>query len=240
MENNQKGKAIILLYHQVGRNPTEQTNLDCYCDQDRFEEQMSFLNDSAYKVIDLEELVGKISTPELGLDEDYVVLTFDDGCDKFSKTALPILRKYDFSSTIYPVAGCLGQLASWLEVVNPDLNIVSELALKQLSEQGVNIGAHTMNHVKLSTCDSEKAKEEIAFSKKLLERVLNKEITSFSYPHGDYNEDLSSLVKSLGFSNAVTCSSKFIKSDTDLFELPRKYITYFDTLELFKNLLTHE
>lgn len=240
MENNRKGKAIILLYHQIGRTPIEQTNLDCYCDQDRFEEQMSFLNNSRYKIIHLDELVRKISTLERGFDDDYIVLTFDDGCNKFSKTAFPVLKKYNFPSTIYPVAGCLGQLASWPKVVNSDLNIISELALKQLSQQGVNIGAHTMNHVKLSACDINKATEEIASSKKLLEKLLDKKITSFSYPHGDYNKSLSSLVKSLGFSNAVTCKSEFVTTDTNLLELPRKYITYYDSLESFKIILNHE
>ncbi|MCU4177707.1 polysaccharide deacetylase family protein [Carboxylicivirga sp. N1Y90] len=240
MENNQKGKAIILLYHQVGRKPIKQTNLDCYCHQDRFKEQMAFLNDSKYKVISLDDLVGRISSLKKDFDDDYVVLTFDDGCEKFSETVLPILRKYDFPSTIYPVAGCLGEVASWSKVVNPDLSIVSKLALKQLSEQGVSIGAHTISHINLSNCDIDNAKEEIFNSKVLLESIIKKDVTSFSYPHGGYNEDVRSLVKSLGFSNAVTCNSKFIKPDSYLFELPRKYVTYFDTLESFKTILTDE
>jgi peptidoglycan/xylan/chitin deacetylase (PgdA/CDA1 family) len=240
MANNQGGKAVILLYHQVGKNPTEQTNLDCFCDLNRFEEQMSFLNDSEHKVIELDELLDKISSAVEVFDENYVVLTFDDGCDKFSKTALPILQKYNFPSTIYPVAGCLGQVASWPKVVNPDLKIVSELALKQLSDKGVNIGAHTMNHLKLSTLDISIAREEISKSKKLLGQVISKEITSFSYPHGDLNSESKSLVKSLGFKSAVTCKSGYIKPNEDLLDLPRKYVTYFDTLATFKNILAHE
>ena len=77
-------------------------------------------------------------------------------------------------------------------------------------------------------------------SKRLLERIINKEITSFSYPHGDYNQDLRLLVDSIGFSNAVTCNSDFTNPASGLFELPRKYITYFDTLDSFKNKLTDE
>lgn len=240
MENNHKGKAIILLYHQVGKTPVEQTNLDCYCDQDRFEEQMAYLHDSHYKVISLDELMVKINDQKPLFEEHYIVLTFDDGCAKFSKTALPILKKYNFPSTIYPVAGSLGKVASWPKVINPDLNIVSELALKELSDQRVNIGAHTMNHVKLSTCDFDVAKEEIEKSKQTLEYIIGKEISSFSYPHGDYNEDVYSLIKTLGFSNAVTCNSNFVNADTDLFQLPRKYVTYFNTLDKFKNILINE
>jgi peptidoglycan/xylan/chitin deacetylase (PgdA/CDA1 family) len=240
MASSHKGKAVILLYHQIGLSPIKQTNLDCYCNQDRFEEQMAYLYDSHYKVITLDELVLKINSQMSTFKDSYVVLTFDDGCDKFSEMALPILEKYNFLSTMYPVVGSLGKVASWPKVFNPDLNIVSELELKQLSSQGVNIGAHTMNHLKLTTCGFNEAKEEIEQSKQALELIIGKKVTSFSYPHGDYNEDVCSLIKTLGFSNAVTCNSNFINSDSDLFHLPRKYVTYFDTLDTFKNILNYE
>jgi peptidoglycan/xylan/chitin deacetylase (PgdA/CDA1 family) len=235
-----KCKAIILLYHQVGKDPNDQTNLDCYCDQDRFEEQMEYLFNSPYKVISLDELMVKLNSEKYLFDENYIVLTFDDGCAKFSKTVLPILKKHNFPATLYPVVGCLGQIASWPKVLNPDFNIMSELELKNISDQGVNIGAHTMNHVKLSNCNFDIAKNEIEKSKQILEHIIGKKVTSFAYPHGDYDEKIYSLVKILDFSNAVTCISDFITHDTDVFQLPRKYITYFDTLDTFKNILNYE
>jgi peptidoglycan/xylan/chitin deacetylase (PgdA/CDA1 family) len=238
MEN--KCKAIILLYHQVGKAPNEQTNLDCYCDQDRFEEQMQYLFNSPYKVISLDELMIKLNSEKHLFVENYLVLTFDDGCANFSKTVLPILKKFNFPATIYPVAGCLGQIASWPKVSNPYFNIISALELKKLSDQGVNIGAHTMNHVKLSNCNLDVAKEEVEQSKQLLEYIIGKVITSFSYPHGDYNDNICHLIKTSGFSNAVTCISDFITDDTDVFQLPRKYVTYFDSLDTFKNILNYE
>lgn len=91
MEN--KCKAIILLYHQVGKEPNDQTNLDCYCDQERFDEQMEYLFNSHYKVISLSELVVKINSEKNIFYDNYVALTFDDGCSKFSETVLPVLKK---------------------------------------------------------------------------------------------------------------------------------------------------
>jgi peptidoglycan/xylan/chitin deacetylase (PgdA/CDA1 family) len=238
MEN--KCKAIILLYHQVGKDPNDQTNLDCYCDQDRFEEQMEYLSNSTYKVISLDELMLKLNSEKYLLDENYIVLTFDDGCAKFSKTVLPSLKKHNFPATIYPVVGSLGKIASWPKVINPDLKIISELELKNISDQGVNIGAHTMNHVKLSYCNFDLAKKEIEKSKQILEHIIGKKVTCFSYPHGDYDEKIYSLVKTLGFSNAVTCRSNFITKDTDVFQLPRKYVTYYDTIDSFKKKFIYE
>lgn len=240
MSNKKNGSAVILLYHQVGVSPVEQTNLDCFCDQICFEEQMSYLNYSHFKVISLEQLVSIINSHSPNFHENYVVLTFDDGCNKFPKSVLPILKKYNFPCTIYPVVGCLGSIANWPNVINPDLNILSKSELEYLSTQKVNIGAHTMNHTKLSSCGEALAKNEILNSKRMLEEIVDKEITSISYPHGDYNADIISLVKSLGFSNAVTCISSFVAVKTDLFQLPRKYITYSDTIETFKKIITYE
>lgn len=238
MEN--KCKAIILLYHQVGKYPNDQTNLDCYCDQDRFEEQMEHLFNSPYKVISLDELMVKVNSEQNIFDDNYIVLTFDDGCAEFSKTVLPILKKYNFPATIYPVAGCLGKIASWPKIINPELKIISELELKNISDQGVNIGAHTMNHVKLSYCNFDSAKKEIEKSKQILEHITGKKVTSFSYPHGDFDYNICSLVKTLDFTNAVTCISDSVTVDVDFFQLPRKYITYLDTLDRFKNILYYE
>ena len=238
MEN--KCKASILLYHQVGKEPNDQTNLDCYCDQDRFDEQMEYLFNSQYKVISLSELVVKINSEKNIFYDNYVALTFDDGCSKFSETVLPILKKYNFPATLYPVVGCLDQIAPWPKVFNPDFKIISELELKNISDEGVDIGAHTVDHIKLSSCNFDLAKIEIEKSKQILEHITGKKVTSFSYPHGDYDDNIYSFVKSLDFSNAVTCLSACVTKEIDVFQLPRKYITYSDTLVTFKNILNYE
>lgn len=224
-------ESTILLYHQVGVSPNNKTNLDCFCDVKCFEDQMNFLFHSEFNVIGLNELIKRINNNELNSNENYVVLTFDDGCQNFSKNILPILKKYNFPSIIYPVVGCLGKLATWTKEINFELKILTEDELKFISNEGVDIGAHTVNHVKLSDCDLKTAKIEIENSKEMLQKILGKEITSFSYPHGAYNSEISKIVEEIGFSNAVTCNSGFVDSDSFIYELPRKYVTYFDTVE---------
>lgn len=234
-----KGKAIILLYHQIGKQLKEETNLDCFCNVVQFEEQMMFLKDSNIELISLRSLVNLMKENE-EFEKDYAVLTFDDGCERFQTTALPILQRFNIPATIYPVSGDLGNIASWPKVINPDLRIISEGNLKIIAESGIDIGGHTVNHIKLEEALLNDANREIINCKKHLEKVINKPLHSFSYPHGSYNDEISQLVMSLGFDCAVTCKSTFIYGNEDIFQLPRKYVTYNETITSFKKLLDHE
>jgi peptidoglycan/xylan/chitin deacetylase (PgdA/CDA1 family) len=234
-----KGKATILLYHQIGKQPKEETNLDCFCDVEQFEKQIKFLNDSDIELISLRSLVRLMKENE-EFEKDYCVLTFDDGCERFQTTTLPVLHRFNIPATIYPVSGDLGNVASWPKVINPDLRILSDRNLKKVAESGIDIGGHTVNHIKLGEVLLDDAYREIVNCKKHLEKVISKPLHSFSYPHGSYNNEISQLVRSLGFGCAVTCKSTFIYGNEDIFQLPRKYVTYNDNITSFKKILGHE
>lgn len=234
-----KGKATILLYHQIGEQPKKETNLDCFCTIERFEEQMNFLNNADIEIISLSSLVNIMNNKE-GFEKDYVVLTFDDGCERFQTMVIPILQKYDMPATIYPVSGELGNIASWSKVVNPDLKILSEDNLKKVAESGIDIGGHTVNHIKLGETPLSVANREVINCKIHLEKVINRSLHSFSYPHGSYNGEIVQLVMSSGFDCAVTCISSFIYGNEDIFQLPRKYVTYKDSINSFKKIVGHE
>lgn len=234
-----KGKATILLYHQIGEHPKEQTNLDCFCKVEQFEEQLRFLRESNIELISLRYLVNKMNNNEV-FDRDYVVLTFDDGCERFQTIALPILQKYDIPATIYPVSGDLGRVASWPKVNNSDLRLLSEENLKRVAMSGIDIGGHTVNHIKLSEVPIREAEAEVVYCKKDLERILGQELHSFSYPYGSYNSQIAQLVSTSGFDCAVTCTSAFVYGDEDMFQLPRKYVTFSDTINSFKQIIGYE
>lgn len=239
MHNRKRGKATILLYHQVGDSPNKQTNLDCYCSTICFQEQMEYLFNSGIDVISLSDLIKKLITAEEFI-KDYVVLTFDDGCNKFLTTVLPILEKYGFPSALYPVSDDLGEIASWPKTVNQDLKIISERELKILSQRGVEIGAHSKSHVKLTQVPHATAVLEVRESKLKLEHIIGKEIKSFSYPHGDYDKSIVRIIANAGFLCALTCDPFSIEGAENLLTLPRKYVTYLDDLKSFKNILAHE
>jgi len=220
----------ILLYHQVGEILPNDINLDCFCTTSEFYRQMHFLKQSNYKVISLYEALAFNSQE---VDRNYIVLTFDDGCEKFYDTIFPILDSFNFTATIYPITGFLGKFFTQNGKHYPHLKILSEVMLQELSTLGVEIGAHTVNHHKLTRISKSDAEFQVNYSKDYLEQLLGKQIHSFSYPHGDYNDETISIVKESGFTNALTCKSGFAHDAPSFFEIPRKYITYFDNIDNF-------
>ena len=98
-----------------------------------------------------------------------------------------------------------------------DLDALSYLARCPIFE----IGAHSVNHPSSVRLPLEKQKEEIAGSKQYLEKKLNQEITSFSYPHGAYSEGTVRIVKSLKFRNACTVFPGPVMRNSNPYQLPR-------------------
>ncbi|MDD5259273.1 MAG: polysaccharide deacetylase family protein [bacterium] len=83
------------------------------------------------------------------------------------------------------------------------------------------IGAHTIDHPMLSCLPPEEQEEEILNNKRDLESMTGSQITSFSYPHGDYNDDIIKLVSRLGFKNACTVDEVSVTRGMNPLLLPR-------------------
>ncbi len=233
---NSNQNINILLYHQIGDRPINNTNLDCFCSITEFNNQMNFLKKENFKVVSLNKAIDLIKNCE-SIKDNYIVLTFDDGCDSFLKFVYPTLESLNYPASIYPITGFLGKKLEINGKKYDNLKVLSKNNLIELNKLGIHIGAHSKHHFKLSKLPILKAETEIIKSKLVLEQLLGINIDSFSFPHGDYNKEILFLIEQIGFSNSLTCKAGFAQNANSLFEIPRKYITYYDTIESFKNKL---
>ena len=67
---------------------------------------------------------------------------------------------------------------------------ISKLAMEPLC----TIGAHTVNHTNLCAISENKIMEEVMNSKKIIERVVQKKVRYFAYPHGYYDKKVRNLL----------------------------------------------
>lgn len=142
--------------------------------------------------------------------------TLDEITTKFTK--IPENKKCDLIDKLVEISDVdipknLGKaiIMSWDEV-------------KEINEEGINLGAHTVTHPILTKIPLMQAKNEIINSKKEIERRLKKPVNTFSYPNGlanDFNNDIKTILKENGFICATTLIPKTINNNTDLFELGR-------------------
>lgn len=97
--------------------------------------------------------------------------------------------------------------------------------IQELSDFGIELGAHTHTHPILSSLSESAAKQEIYDSKLILESIVQREVRYFAYPNGHLGEDYLPLhvdqVKALGFKAAFTTDHGDNTSDVDPFQLQR-------------------
>lgn len=82
--------------------------------------------------------------------------------------------------------------------------VLSWKEIKKMNKNGIEFGAHTVNHPILTNVSHDEAKWEIINSKNSIEENLGTDIKLFAYPNGDFNDEISALVKSLGFNSSVS------------------------------------
>ena len=85
----------------------------------------------------------------------------------------------------------------------------------------VDFQSHGMFHACLPSCSTDAAEEEIIGSKRRLERSIGAPITAFAFPNGDYCARDIDLVKSAGFSCALTVDRGFNRRGDDPYRLKR-------------------
>jgi len=115
----------------------------------------------------------------------------------------------------------IGQLS---ETTMPLLMLTTD-QLRQMHEQGMEIGGHTVNHPILKTLTLPEAEREIGQNKEELEQILQAPVRFFAYPNGklgrDYLPEHAKLVKNCGYEAALTTDWGCIDRKADLWRLPR-------------------
>ena len=99
--------------------------------------------------------------------------------------------------------------------------ILSWNEIREMNTGGINFGAHTVNHPILTNMPLEQARNEIIQSKKDIEERLGKPITTFSYPNGNFNNELVEVIEESGFTCAVAAKIGMITPEAKLHELSR-------------------
>jgi peptidoglycan/xylan/chitin deacetylase (PgdA/CDA1 family) len=94
--------------------------------------------------------------------------------------------------------------------------------IAELHARGVIFGSHTSTHEILTTIPATQAKQEIVSSRKAIQQKLGGSCELFSYPNGDYSEDVRALVAQAGYKFAFSNQEPGVWTrDCDPFLIPR-------------------
>lgn len=98
----------------------------------------------------------------------------------------------------------------------------------------VTIGAHSHCHNILTQLDSAAVAESVLASKRLLESWTGKEVWSFAYPNGAYDERTLDIVRQSGFRCALTTDDRLWTQRDSPYAIPRMGVGRYDSLSTFK------
>jgi peptidoglycan/xylan/chitin deacetylase (PgdA/CDA1 family) len=135
------------------------------------------------------------------------------------------------NATIEERNRALHQLHKWSKLSSkprPSHRMMTPADLHHLTRSGlIDIGGHTVHHPLLSRESPDIQHREIQDCKTTLQSILNREVTSFSYPFGgrrDYTPDSIATVQQAGFLHACSNFPGHLLPGQDFYQLPRMLV----------------
>ena len=190
------------MYHNIDYAPKEAKLRNLYVRKGAFARQMFLLRRLGYQGLSMSAAMPYLRGEKRGR---VAVITFDDGYVDTLENALPILQKNGFSATCYFISQRTGQYNDWdAAALNVRKSLMSDEQIHTWHAAGMEVGAHSRTHPRLSGCTDTELQNEVAGSKTDLETLTGSAISQFCYPYGDFDERVSTAVKLAGFDAATT------------------------------------
>lgn len=124
------------------------------------------------------------------MKEAIITTSWDDGNPLDLKLA-ELLKKYDVPATFY------------IPVVYEKRGCMNPQQVREIS-RSFDVGGHSYHHIRLNKIPFSEAEKEVVEGKKRLEEIVGREVSSFAYPYGNFNNDLIGIIKRADFIGART------------------------------------
>ena len=178
--------AVVLLYHHVSDDTPASTSIS----PDQFEAHLDYLDDNGYTVVPLSTVLDSVRD-SVPLPDKAVAITFDDAYQSVHSTAWPKLRKREWPFTVFvstePIDDGSKGFMTWEQM--------KEMTMAEF-------GSHGVGHIHLLAKEDgegngewlERIGGDIDRSVKRIVEAVGAPVSSFAYPYGEYNGDLTELL----------------------------------------------
>ena len=209
--------AVIFMYHRFGNDRYPSTNITL----EQFEKHLEYIEKNNFNVWPLSKIIRYIKDGKK-LPSKTVALTIDDAYISTYTEAYPRLKKKNFPFTVF---------ISTNAVESSSKNYMHWGEMREMSKSGAEFANHSLTHAYLLPSNSEtkeewekRIKNEIEGAQKILQNKLGESINEnpklFSYPFGEYDENVMKVLKELDYIG-VTQTSGVVDSNTNLRTIPR-------------------
>lgn len=217
-KNTHSSHTVALLFHSISANRNSHLS---HFPPDKFSLFIENIINQKLTTCTLKEAATQYNDANFS----KVIITFDDAFESFFKYAFPVLQTNNIKVTVFPIAGFIGKASDW-DVLPKQIHM-NKTQLRTISEQGHEIGSHTMTHSNLTFLSRKDLVMELKDSKHLLEDLIGKPVTSLSFPFGSWNAGIWRIAREIGYCQA-TCYRHHAKIIDGL--IPVRGIYSFDTI----------
>ena len=211
----------VLYYHSVNDTVDNEVTIS----PELLKKQLEYIKYQGYITLSMNEVENYILYNQ-PIPEKSILITFDDGYMDNYYYAFPILKELNMKATIFCITSELD--GSYY---------LSEDAIKEMSQNNIDIESHTVNHKHLDKLNYKEQLEEVIKSKSKLENITGKKVDAIAFPFGDYNNDSISAAKKAGYTIAFTTNNGFATRDDNPLELHRIYVSSLYDFNTFTSLL---
>jgi len=221
----------ILCYHQI-RDwlPRDSQDARSYIvPLQKFKEQIKMLADSGYHTILPDQLYAYLTTGA-ALPAKPIMITFDDGDEEQYDLGAPELEKYGFKGVFFIMTTSIGRKGF--------KHYMDSKQIKELSDRGHVIGAHTWDHHNVKKYQGEDWVTQVEKPNKKLMEITGKPVRYFAYPFGLWNEQAVPELKKRGYLQAFQLAERK-RSDQDPLLTIRRIIAsgYWTPKTLYNNMI---
>lgn len=200
----QSSSIATFVYHRFGDDRFPSTNIKL----EQFEAHLKYLKENDYEVITLSEALQRLK--KRNRFPKTVVLTVDDGYKTFHKNAIPLLKKYGFTATLFVNTETVGgsDYMDWNQI-------------KEAQEAGIEIGNHSHSHSYFLSGTHQQFIDDLALSESQFETHMGEKPQLYAYPYGEWNIEMAEHLESKGYLGGIAQNSGILNAEAPQFQLPR-------------------
>jgi glycosyltransferase involved in cell wall biosynthesis/peptidoglycan/xylan/chitin deacetylase (PgdA/CDA1 family) len=219
----------ILCWHAIADLASDPVLRDYGVPPTTFRAQLESLQKAGWAFLTADEFLGFIGSKGK-VPRRSVLLTFDDCYADLATEAQPILAVHRAAAVAFAVSGRVGDWNRWdIDQGLSPQPLANREVLLELAMTGLEIGAHSRTHPRLTRLDDRELEEETAGSRDDLAEMGFPAPRLFAYPHGDHDRRVEDAVRAAGFESAFTVVPGKANRNLDEFAIPRLEVWPHDT-----------
>jgi len=217
--------SCVLMYHTFEASSSQPTDTFYCVSRQTFREHLLLIREKQCRVVS----PGDIAFGPASNDK-VVSITIDDGDVSIYSEALPLLIEFGMTATVFLATGLVGSpgFMDWGQI-------------RECRREGISFQSHSHTHPRFDLISEEEIREEMRYSKAVLEDALGERDEGFAIPGGAGNlYSIARIAHEIGYSYVATSEWGYNRSKTSPYRLERISVMSSQNIPTFERFLDED